>query len=303
MKNITILLFAFLVFLGGCANNSSQEQKKQEKEKQRKMDSLALKIAVTPTLDCLPLFIAKERKMFSAKELDVRLMRFKADMDCDTAFISGAVDGMFSDLARTMRIETKGLPVQYLSVTNKSWKLIANRIARLKHTYQFNDKMIAMTRYSAIDYLTTKVFENVKLKDPFYRIQVNDVAIRLKMLTNNELDAAWLPEPQATMALHRKNNLLSDSRDLKVSLGVLAFRKKSFSIEHKKQQIKVLAEVYNAACDSINKNGLFAYSAIIKKYCHQSEDVAASIKYDKYQHITSVSNESKALMQKYLGSN
>ena len=303
MKNITILLFAFLVFLGGCANNSSQEQKKQEKEKQRKMDSLALKIAVTPTLDCLPLFIAKERKMFSAKELDVRLMRFKADMDCDTAFISGAVDGMFSDLARTMRIETKGLPVQYLSVTNKSWKLIANRIARLKHTYQFNDKMIAMTRYSAIDYLTTKVFEGVKLKDPFYRIQVNDVAIRLKMLTNNELDAAWLPEPQATMALHRKNNLLSDSRDLKVSLGVLAFRKKSFSIEHKKQQIKVLAEVYNAACDSINKNGLFAYSAIIKKYCHQSEDVAASIKYDKYQHITSVSNESKALMQKYLGSN
>ena len=303
MKNITILLFAFLVFLGGCANNSSQKQKKQEKEKQRKMDSLALKIAVTPTLDCLPLFIAKERKMFSAKELDVRLMRFKADMDCDTAFISGAVDGMFSDLARTMRIETKGLPVQYLSVTNKSWKLIANRIARLKHTYQFNDKMIAMTRYSAIDYLTTKVFENVKLKDPFYRIQVNDVAIRLKMLTNNELDAAWLPEPQATMALHRKNNLLSDSRDLKVSLGVLAFRKKSFSIEHKKQQIKVLAEVYNAACDSINKNGLFAYSAIIKKYCHQSEDVAASIKYDKYQHITSVSNESKALMQKYLGSN
>ena len=302
MKNITILLFAFLVFLGGCANNSSQEQKKQEKEKQRKMDSLALKIAVTPTLDCLPLFIAKERKMFSAKELDVRLMRFKADMDCDTAFISGTVDGMFSDLARTMRIETKGLPVQYLSVTNKSWKLIANRIARLKHTYQFNDKMIAMTRYSAIDYLTTKVFENVKLKDPFYRIQVNDVAIRLKMLTNNE-DAAWLPEPQATMALHRKNNLLSDSRDLKVSLGVLAFRKKSFSIEHKKQQIKVLAEVYNAACDSINKNGLFAYSAIIKKYCHQSEDVAASIKYDKYQHITSVSNESKALIQKYLGSN
>ena len=131
MKNITILLFAFVVFLGGCANNSSREQEKQEKEKQRKLDSLALKIAVTPTLDCLPLFIAKERDMFSSKELDVRLKRFKADMDCDTAFVSGSVDGMFSDLARTMRIESKGLPIEYLSVTNKSWKLIANRIARL----------------------------------------------------------------------------------------------------------------------------------------------------------------------------
>ena len=39
MKNITILLFAFVVFLGGCANNSSREQEKQEKEKQRKLDS------------------------------------------------------------------------------------------------------------------------------------------------------------------------------------------------------------------------------------------------------------------------
>ena len=80
MKNITILLFAFVIFLGGCANNSSREQEKQEKEKQRKLDSLALKIAVTPTLDCLPLFIAKEKDMFSVKELDVRLKRFKADM-------------------------------------------------------------------------------------------------------------------------------------------------------------------------------------------------------------------------------
>ena len=60
-------MFAFVVFLGGCATIAHENKKKQEKEKQRKLDSLALKIAVTPTLDCLPLFIAKERDMFSSK--------------------------------------------------------------------------------------------------------------------------------------------------------------------------------------------------------------------------------------------
>ena len=104
--------------------------------------------------------------MFSSKELDVRLKRFKADMDCDTAFVSGSVDGMFSDLARTMRIESKGLPVEYLSVTNKSWKLIANRIARLKHTYQFNDKMIAITRYSAIELFNNQSVRECEVKRP-----------------------------------------------------------------------------------------------------------------------------------------
>ena len=91
-------------------------------------------------------------------------------------------------------------------------------------------------------------------------------------------DDCMAPRTTSYGALHSKNNQLSDSRDLKVSLGVLAFRKKCFSNEHKKQQIKVLAEIYNAACDSINKNGLSAYSAIIKKYCNQSEDIASSIK-------------------------
>ena len=37
MKNITILLFAFVIFLGGCANNSSREQEKQE-NLQKKID-------------------------------------------------------------------------------------------------------------------------------------------------------------------------------------------------------------------------------------------------------------------------
>ena len=51
--------------------------------------------------------------------------------------------------------------------------------------------MIAMTRHSATDYLSTLVIDSVKTKYDVYRVQINDLNIRLRMLLNNEMDAAW----------------------------------------------------------------------------------------------------------------
>ena len=57
-------------------------------ERQRLLheDSLALKFAVLPTADCMPLFLAKEKRMFDTLGVDVRLRCFTSQMDCDTAF-------------------------------------------------------------------------------------------------------------------------------------------------------------------------------------------------------------------------
>ena len=60
--------------------------------------------------------------------------------------------------------------------------------------------MIAITRYSATDYLATLAIDSVHPKYDVYRVQINDVNIRLKMLLNNEMDAVLLSEPQATRA-------------------------------------------------------------------------------------------------------
>ena len=59
--------------------------------------------------------------------------------------------------------------------------------------------MLAMTRYSATDLLADYAVDSAKLKsEQVFKIQVNDVNIRLKMLLNNEIDAVLLTEPQAT---------------------------------------------------------------------------------------------------------
>ena len=85
-------------------------------------------------------------------------------MDCDTALLNRRVEGSISDLVRTERMKKRGLQLDYLTATNAYWQLYSNRKARLKHLNQLGDKMIAMTRFSATDYLTDLTLDTVKTR-------------------------------------------------------------------------------------------------------------------------------------------
>ena len=194
-----------LLVLVGCGM-SYEETKRLKHERQQqalRADSAALKVAVLPTLDCLPLFVAEERQMFDTA-VDIRLKRFSAQMDCDTALQRGRVELAVSDLVRTERMATMGLRLKYLTATNAYWLLIGNHNQRITELKHLDDRMVAMTRYSVTDLMAELAVDSAKLKpERVFRIQVNDVNVRLDMLENNEMDALLLTEPQLTQALLR----------------------------------------------------------------------------------------------------
>ena len=281
-----IILSLTILFVFSCTPSKEEQRQLTRKEKAelKRQDSLALKVAVMPTLDCLPIFVAKECHLYEHFNVDVRLRRFNSQMDCDTALIGGSVEGGMTDLFRKKRIENKGVALDVATSTNGSWQLISNRVARLKKLSQMGDKMVAMSRYSATDYLTDYAFKNVKTTDPVFRIQINDVNLRLRMLTNNEMDAAWLAEPQATVARIQNYPVLMDSKKEIISLGVIVFRKKSINNQYRQNQVHKFINAYNLACDSINKYGLEHYSSIISQYCLVDENIVPSIPKIKFSH-------------------
>lgn len=268
MKKILGLFFA-LLWLMSCGQSYEEKRRitRAERAEQRRQDSLALKVAVLPTLDCLPMFVAAERGWFDSLKIDVRLRPFKAQMDVDTALVGGSVEGAITDLVRAERMRNRGTSLNYVAATNTAWQLVANRTARLKETRQLGDKMVAMTRFSATDLLTDRALKGVKTTATVYRVQINDIALRLQMLKNNEMDALWLPEPQATAARQLKHSVIckSDSTDLR--LGVVAFREKAMKDRRIKAQIDAFLKVYNVACDSLNGRGVGPYGDIVEKYC------------------------------------
>ena len=143
------------------------QKKKQEKASREELlreDSLSLKIATVPTLDCLPLFIGVDDSLFTQNGLEVHLKQRGAQIDCDTLVRGKHVEGFVSDLIRTERLKKEGIALRYVTATGSYWQLYTNRLARIKELKQLSDKMIAMTRFSVTDYLADYAIDSAKPK-------------------------------------------------------------------------------------------------------------------------------------------
>ena len=286
MKSFFIcIIFAALAISCGKSYDEQKRLSRAERARLHRQDSLALKIAVVPTLDCLPIYVAKERVLYDTARRDLRLRYFTAQMDCDTAIAGRSVEGMVSDLVRTERLKREGTPLQYVSATNINWYLFTNRKARIKKLDQLGDKMVAMTRYSATDFLTDAALEGVKTSSVVFRIQVNDVFVRQAMLLNNEMDAMWLAEPQATVARLNGHASIYDSQKKGLKLGVMAFRDDAMKDKRRKAQIELFKKAYNAACDSLNKYGIPHYYELLNKYYKLDERYVKALPKTRFEHI------------------
>lgn len=289
MKKFSIMICLVSALLLGMASCGDSQQKrlrlsKQEKARLDSIDRASLKVGVMPTLDCLPVYLAYEDSIFLKQGATVHLYRYNAQMDCDTAIARKRVEGTVTDLVRAARLQKQGTQLFYPVSTNLYWQLITNRKARISELKQLSDKMIAMTRHSATDYLSTLVIDSVKTKYDVYRVQINDLNIRLRMLLNNEMDAAWMPEPYATQARMAKHVALADSRDKNLQLGVIAFRSKLKTEPRRKNQIDRFVKAYDIAVDSINKNGVQHYAALLTKYYGIDAQTVSNLPKLKYSH-------------------
>ena len=290
---------AFALF--GCGNSSDQQKRLSKLEKARldSIDQASLKVGVMPTLDCLPVYIAQEDSLFGKVGVDVHLRGYTAQMDCDTALTRGRVEGSITDLVRARRMVAQGTKLTYPIATNTYWQLITNKRSRISELKQLSDKMIAMTRYSATDYLANVAIDSAKPKFEVYRVQINDVKVRLKMLLNNEMDAVLLTEPQATRARMDKHPVLMDSRDKGIYLGVFAFRDKALADPRRKEQLRLFLKAYDMAVDSINKNGVEHYAALIKKYCDADNKVVKALPKLRYDHAMAPKEHQIKIVSKY----
>lgn len=304
MKKQILYLLAAVLVMASCGQSREEKQRIVHKQRRQLLreDSAALKIAVMPTLDCLPLFVAKERQFFSQNGTDVRLKMFTAQMDCDTAIIQGRVEGTVTDLVRAERMRKLGTQLCYETSTNAYWQLYSNRLARISKLSQLDDKMLAMTRYSVTDLMADFLADSAKLNtDRLFKIQINDVYIRLKMLTGNEIDAVLLTEPQATQARLARHHLLLDSRKVPMKMGAIAFREDMMKDTTRQRQLEVFRKSYNQACDSLARYGIGAYRSIVEKYCKLPENQVDSLPRDiKFHHIAKPAEADIERAQKWL---
>ena len=267
-------LFAIVagVLAVGCGNSADETE--QRRREQQRLDSLALKVAVTPTLDCLPLFIAEEQGWFEREGVSVQLRPYTAQMDQDTAMLRQRVEGMTTDRHRIEWLREQGMPVRQVATTSLKWQLISNKTARIRQLRQLDDKMVAMTRRSATDWLCQHIADSVGLKpERLFRIQINDVHVRLDMLRNGIMDAMFLPEPQATVARHDGHYVLLDTDSMGLQMGVIVFSEQVMADTMRQRQVEQFLKVYQMAADTIAAKGWRTWSQLVAERCGVPKEV------------------------------
>ena len=275
------------LFLFSCGKSYEEQKRLSRAEKARlaKEDSLALKVGTLPTLDCLPLFVAYDRHFFEKYGEDVRIKPYQSQIDCDDAMLKGKIEGNVTDVVRAQRMRHRGTALRYVAATNAYWQLFGNRLSRIHEVKQLQDKMVGMARYSVTDMLTSMAVDSAKLKSEYvFRIQINDPVIRLRMLVNNELDAMFFTEPQATAARIQKHPVLMDSRKKDLWMGAIVFKEKAIADKRRQKQLTAFIKAYNEACDSINQRGMTFYGDIIKKYTKADDRTVKALPVLKFEH-------------------
>ena len=295
-------IIATICLISGCGQ-SYEETKRITRAQRLKMlreDSAALKVAVLPTLDCLPIYLAKDHQLFDTV-VDIRLKKFTAQMDIDTALTNNRVQLGVTDLVRAERMKKEGADLEYLAMTNAYWQLITNRVARITDLKHLDDKMLAMTRYSVTDMLGELAVDSAKLKpEQVFRIQINDVNVRLKMLENNEMDALLMTEPQAAQARLLKHKVLLDSRKMDLQMGAIVMQGKGMDDKNRKRQMEVFIKGYQAACDSINTFGIAHYRDLIMKYCQVKSESVELLDKNKFVGLAKPRQQDIERAQKWL---
>ena len=286
MRNLFIYIIGVLL-LAACGESYEEKRRITRAEQIRlaKADSAALKVGVTPTLDCMPVFLAKEHHLFDTLGVDIRPKLFTAHLDIQDRLEKGKLEAGFTDLVRAERMMKRGTPLYYVTATNTYWQFITNRKSRIKELRQLTDKMVAMTNHSVTDMLAQMCVDSVKLKQTdVFRVPINDVYVRLSMLQNSEMDAMLMTEPQATTARLYKNPVLMDTRKIDLRMGAIVMRERVMSDQNRKKQLDAFVKAYNMACDSLNMNGWERYKDIMMKYIQMDDKTYQALPKLKFEH-------------------
>lgn len=245
-----VLTILSIIMLASCVKQEAM----LSSEEQTKRDSMALKVAVMPVLSNLPVYYAERTGLLDSMGLNIRLQRFQAQMDIDTAIIHNRVDIAPSDLIRALRLWTDTTQVRAFMAVDEPISLIALKGRRVSKVHQLKEKMVAVCRLCITDYWCDQMMDSTEVShQDFYRPQVNDVGLRAEMLRTGLMDAAILPEPYATWMKAAGHKELKRTDDKSPHLAVWVMQNHHRTDSLKVEQIKGFRYAYDKAVEQLNK--------------------------------------------------
>lgn len=224
----------------------------------RKPETGALRIAVLPVLDALPLYVAEAEGYFAAQGIAVELIPAASAAERDQLFQAGQIEGFITDLvalALYNRETPQVIAVRYAMVPTvdfAQFRVLAAAQSGISAVEDLRGVPIGVSEGTVIEYVTHRLLEAEGLPtDAIVTLAVPKISDRMALLDAGELRAATLPEPLASLAMQQGAVVIADdTRHPEVSCSVYAFRKAV--LDRQPQAARAFLAAINQASAAIN---------------------------------------------------
>ncbi|MCM0649364.1 MetQ/NlpA family ABC transporter substrate-binding protein [Clostridium swellfunianum] len=278
-KSLVCLLAALNIFTFAACSKGANTQPAANTQKEEPKKTIT--IGVLPDTDSVPFVIADKQGYFKNAGVDVKIEQFKSAKDRDSAFQSGKLDGVITDVLAVAFAKEGGFDVKITSKTDGNYKLLAGKQSGIDSLEKLKGKSVAISQNTLIEYATDKLAQSANFTDKDIKKEiVPQIPTRLEMLQNGKVDTATLPEPMASLAV-KNGAVVIDSTDKHgINPGVMAFTSKA--IKESSKEIKAVYKAYNDAVDYLNKEPVASFADLLVKEVGFPEDMKNSIVLPKY---------------------
>lgn len=230
-----------------------------------------LSLGIMPTMDVFPFIVAQKSGIYDSLGLKVNLVQFDSPYDRDAAFLTGKIDGTITDYPSIALLQVHHPGGSVIMVTQGYFCFITNRQNPINQFDELKEKNIAISRGTVIDYATDLLCEKYGIKSgEINKPEIAQIPLRLNMLQYGQIEATFLPDPFATIAMKNGNKSLISTRELNIHLTGTAFTETA--LKEKRKEITALIKGYNLgvkhiqACSPKELNLLLTEAAGIPDY-------------------------------------
>lgn len=231
-----------------------------------------LRIGVLLIEDSVPLYVAQQERFFANEGVEVELIPFLSALERDSAITAGAIDGAVSDPVGAILFDQGRGVIEITSLClgktpeEGVFAILAAPESKLKNADDLKNVPIAVSNATIIEYVTERLLEAQGfVSEEIATLEVKKMPIRMQMLLSNNVMAATLPEPLASIAVAKGARILLSDGESKKSLSqtVIIFRKGV--LIDRKTDVKSFYRGLSAAVQAINSNPETYRSLFIEK--------------------------------------
>ncbi|SDG95183.1 ABC transporter substrate-binding protein [Desulfosporosinus hippei] len=248
---LMVLSIAFFVF--GCGAPKKSENQSPISE------AKVVKIGVLPIEDNLPFYVAEKDKLYTKEGVQVELVSFASAMERDAALQAGQIDGQVADLLAVALLKKIGADVKIASIglgaTPKEGRfaILSSPKSGIQDLAGLKGGTLGISQNSIIDYVSDQMLldKGVQL-DSVKKVSIPKMPVRLDMLLSDQINAACLPDPLASLAQAKGAHLLIDDTYKNISQTVFLFR--TDSINDNSEGIKAVLRAYGTAGQALTNS-------------------------------------------------